>query len=1013
MLDLRGALSLIRESKMLKLMQANLHRSRTADSLLAQIVVEHTVDVVIISEQYKKKESGTWLEDATKTAAIWIPTHSRAHISSKGTGNCFVYVDIIGTRIISCYLTPSDNIQTFQGKLDDIEEKSLELECDYIIAGDFNSRAPEWGSQSADSRGRRVMNMVSRLGLVVLNDPRAKTFRRQGCEHTTPDLTLASETTASKVHTWEVCEDYTASDHQYITYSLMPSGGTRLVNDVKTTRGWNTNRLDEEALIAEFDRGASRVDWTADASRVVTQMMQAITKSCDRSMPKRGRTRRKAVYWWNEEISEARKNCLRLRRRLTRSRRSGNATTQHDVFRAARKELRRAIADSKKRHWLQLCQDINENPWGLGYKLVTKKLRGAATGENMDEEAVSNIVATLFPSHPVRSDDISYGEVDTILFTEQELQSAATTLKNKKAPGPDNIPAEVIKAIAHRRPQPLLRMYNACLREGIFPEVWKTQRLVLISKGKEDMTAPNAYRPLCMLDIAGKLLEKLLKPRIAAAIEEAGGLSDKQYGFRKNRSTIGAVEQVIKAAKVTHRGNHYSRPVVLLATIDVKNAFNSARWDNMLSALEDKFQVPGYLCRILRNYLKDRTLLCETSNGTRRVKITAGAAQGSILGPDLWNASYDDILRLEMPEDTFLVGFADDIAAVITARNVTEAQRKLTQVMIRSQTWLSAQGLELATEKTELLLITRRQIPLQVEMRVCDQPIITQTSVRYLGIRLDPKLTFGAHIKYVTEKASKITAALSKLMANINGPRQCKRRLLMEVSHSILLYGCELWADALDVRVRRHPMVSVQRMMALRICSSYRTVSAAASMVIAGVVPIDLLAKQRKRLYELKRERNCNSERERDARSQAIAQWQQRWETESRGRWTAQLIPQVATWMKRKHGEVDYYLTQLLTGHGYFREYLHRMGKCDSPLCIYEDGQEDTAKHTFFECTRWQDMRSQLEQTIGASLTVQSIVEIMIAKEENWWKIARYARDVLKVKKRDLDTNTEQQEEAA
>ena len=49
------------------------------------------------------------------------------------------------------------------------------------------------------------------------------------------------------------------------------------------------------------------------------------------------------------------------------------------------------------------------------------------------------------------------------------------------------------------------------------------------------------------------------------------------------------------------------------------------------------------------------------------------------------------------------------------------------------------------------------------------------------------------------------------------------------------------------------------------------------------------------------------------------------------------MIAELKVWKNRKYGKVDYYLTLMLTGHGYFREYLHRMGKCSSPFCIYEE----------------------------------------------------------------------------
>ena len=84
---------------------------------------------------------------------------------------------------------------------------------------------------------------------------------------------------------------------------------------------------------------------------------------------------------------------------------------------------------------------------------------------------------------------------------------------------------------------------------------------MLIGKGKGPADAPSSYRPLCMLNTAGKLLEKLVRPRLQAAIRAAGDLSEREYGFRTGRSTIDAIKEVVKAAKGTERGNHFDRPV--------------------------------------------------------------------------------------------------------------------------------------------------------------------------------------------------------------------------------------------------------------------------------------------------------------------------------------------------------------------------------------------------------------------------------------------------------------------
>ena len=112
-----------------------------------------------------------------------------------------------------------------------------------------------------------------------------------------------------------------------------------------------------------------------------------------------------------------------------------------------------------------------------------------------------------------------------------------------------------------------------------------------------------------MLDTAGKLLEKFVRPRLQAALEAAGDLFKTQYGFRTGSSTVDALREVVKAAKSMKRGNHYSRSICLLATLDVRNAFSFVRWVDALMTLKWDFQVPQYLLQLIRDYLKDRFIV--------------------------------------------------------------------------------------------------------------------------------------------------------------------------------------------------------------------------------------------------------------------------------------------------------------------------------------------------------------------------------------------------------------------
>jgi hypothetical protein len=87
-----------------------------------------------------------------------------------------------------------------------------------------------------------------------------------------------------------------------------------------------------------------------------------------------------------------------------------------------------------------------------------------------------------------------------------------------------------------------------------------------------------------------------------------------------------------------------------------------------------------------------------------------------------------------------------------------------------------------------------------------------------------------------------------------------------------------------------------------------------------------------------------------EERDRSLDCWQREREAESRGRWTFRL-PDIRPWVERQHGEVGYFLTQFLSGHGYFTAYLHRMGKVASSDCLYCPGTADQAEHIFLSAT--------------------------------------------------------------
>ena len=199
-----------------------------------------------------------------------------------------------------------------------------------------------------------------------------------------------------------------------------------------------------------------------------------------------------------------------------------------------------------------------------------------------------------------------------------------------------------------------------------------------------------------------------------------------------------------------------------------------------------------------------------------------------------------------MPDGCFLIGYADDDAAVITARDVEAAQLRLGQVMYRVRHWMPGHGLKLAMAKTEIMLLTKKRIPRLFSVRVGDVTAHTKAAVKYLGVMLHTWLAVWEQIRRRADKAAEVTASLSRVMANIGGPWPRMKRLFLRAAESIMLYGAEVWADSTRYEKYRKRLAAVQRRGALRVAFLYPTVSEAAVLVIAGVIPMDLLAQGRK-----------------------------------------------------------------------------------------------------------------------------------------------------------------------
>ena len=259
-------------------------------------------------------------------------------------------------------------------------------------------------------------------------------------------------------------------------------------------------------------------------------------------------------------------------------------------------------------------------------------------------------------------------------------------------------------------------------------------------------------------------------------------------------------------------------------------------------------------------------------------------------------------------------------------------------------------------------------------------------------MHLDRKLSFGEHLQIATAKAIQCGAVLTRLMPNIGGPREAKRRLVATGVNSKLLYAASVCTSALNNHAIQKKLFSAQRGVVLRIIVEHRTVSTSAVLILVSVPPIDLLAEERKETFHLRKELTCLANLQeiarakeairKDGRRRLVEKCQTRWHGDESGRWTRRLIPELATWPDRKRGQVGFYLAQTLLGQSCFNAYLKRFKKRDDVSCRICGSLMDNAEHALCVCVRWGVVRAAVSQAVGAQRTPDTTVFLMHQSEQ-------------------------------
>ncbi|GAB1867751.1 Reverse transcriptase [Camponotus japonicus] len=672
----------------MKIVQCNLNRSRPALNLLMQYITEEDVAICVIAEPPAIiRPNNQWAFSSDNLACIYYRPEIGGLLAIPGASYDGICEMRIGKHhVVACYLSPNGDRSDTLDYLDHLTDVLDSTEEPVIIAGDINAKSPLWGSPIYNWRGQLFEEWIAE-DLCVANRGSIPTcVRPQGTSIV--DVTLATSNMIGLISDWMVLEKQESlSDHRLISfnvdaYNVHNCVNIRIdnsrVNNNLVIRGWSWTNVNKDDLSAVLDWHFTDLSDLLDVpdntvDTILHEINKVLTEAADfAAKRKKKEPPNRSQYWWDERLASLRASTVRSRRQSSRYRGRRDLPTFDEAhlselesdYKLRKSQLRTAIIDAKSKAWSELLLLIDEDPWGLPFKIVTGKLRKTSPvlTELLSAPEREAVLSRLFPPGPTHDPialwrDFRWDEPFGITATETDIELRRRPSRGA-APGPDGIPQKVIKGFPDSFIEMMSRFYSKCIHDGKFSTRWKTGRLVLIPKaGGNDASGLPKSRPICVLDELGKALERIIHKRINNWFREnpRHALSPHQYGFVEWHSTVDALRRVTGVIEDAFSCDY----VVVAVGIDIENAFNLLPWRTIRAALEHKC-VPDYLKRILDSYLYDREIIYPTSDGLESRAMQAGVPQGSVLGPLLWNVGYNSILHKTLERNSQLICYADD-----------------------------------------------------------------------------------------------------------------------------------------------------------------------------------------------------------------------------------------------------------------------------------------------------------------------------------------------------------------
>ena len=473
---------------------------------------------------------------------------------------------------------------------------------------------------------------------------------------------------------------------------------------------------------------------------------------------------------------------MRLRRSKARQLRTGNHSPEdHELVKHLKRVIKSRIrASIKSQGSLILARAEPRETWKFIRKATFTQSKGKNYLPDIDlmndhfadiVSVISSFSAVEVPSAvsslsavdvPATSSIPGSGDLSGDKFDILSLDIAQTTrllqrVRSNSATGPDDIPPFLIRILAEYIAPNITLLYNSSIQNGLFPGDWKKANVVAVYKNKGSKSLVDNYRPISILPILGRVLEKFVSSQLQLFCDSNGIIPIQQFGFRKHSSC----ELTLLAAMDTWMKDVSSGNLAGALLIDLSKAFDSISHVQLIQELRS-IGCSHSALKWFSSYLTGRVQRVKMGSELASWKpVLRGVPQGSPLSPLLFNIM---VRHLPQASPGLAFQFADDLTNSVSASNTEDLESKLVDVYSKVKTFCSDRQLQINLAKTQLIIFKpiKRKLPENFGIKLDNVWINPSNTVNLLGITLDHHFTMAAHIDAVVQKCRGLLGVLRR-----------------------------------------------------------------------------------------------------------------------------------------------------------------------------------------------------------------------------------------------------------